>query len=340
VSGADKANSQNLAGGNYTGGELLKKASKVLITGVAGFMGGHLAEKLLAKGFEVVGLDNFSSGPTENLSTVKNSKKFSLIKGDILNPSDISKAKDIDAIFHLAAQSSVPRSTDDPSGDFEINVRGTINVLEHARKEDVKAFIFASSSTVYGEAKVLPTPEDHPMLPISNYGASKAAGEVYCSSYFFLYGIGTVSLRYYNIFGPRCRRGVMFDLMQKLSRDKGRLEVLGTGKQEKDYLYIDDALNATLLVAEKGRLGGEAYNVGSGEAYTVKELTMTLLEMLGLSGRTKIVYKGGLSWPGDVQRTRADISKLGKLGFAPKVELERGMRTFVEWYQSEYGRIV
>jgi len=132
----------------------------------------------------------------------------------------------------------------------------------------------------------------------------------------------------------------MFDLMQKLSRDKGRLEVLGTGKQEKDYLYIDDALNATLLVAEKGGLKGEAYNVGSGEAYTVEELTTMLLEMLRLSGRTKIVYKGGLSWPGDVQRTRADISKLGKLGFAPKVELERGMRAFVDWYQSEYGRIV
>jgi len=303
-------------------------------------MGSHLAERLIERGVEVMGLDNFSSGRSENIFSLRNSKGFTLIKGDILNERDLSNAKDIDAIFHLAAQSSVPMSTEDPCRDFEINVRGTINVLEHARKEDVKAFIFASSSTVYGEAKVLPTPEDHPMQPISNYGASKAAGEVYCSSYSSLYGIGTVSLRYYNIFGPRCTRGVMFDLMQKLSRDKGRLEVLGTGKQEKDYLYIDDALNATLLVAEKGRLGGEAYNVGSGEAYTVEELTTMLLEMLRLGGRTKIVYKGGLSWPGDVQRTRADISKLGKLGFAPKVELERGMRAFVDWYQSEYGRIV
>jgi UDP-glucose 4-epimerase len=319
---------------------LTKKASRVLITGVAGFMGSHLAERLIERGVEVMGLDNFSSGRSENIFSLRNSKGFTLIKGDILNERDLSNAKDIDAIFHLAAQSSVPMSTEDPCRDFEINVRGTINVLEHARKEDVKAFIFASSSTVYGEAKVLPTPEDHPMQPISNYGASKAAGEVYCSSYSSLYGIGTVSLRYYNIFGPRCTRGVMFDLMQKLSRDKGRLEVLGTGKQEKDYLYIDDALNATLLVAEKGRLGGEAYNVGSGEAYTVEELTTMLLEMLRLGGRTKIVYKGGLSWPGDVQRTRADISKLGKLGFAPKVELERGMRAFVDWYQSEYGRIV
>ena len=317
-----------------------KGASRVLITGVAGFMGSHLAEKLIERGLEVIGLDNFSSGCAENIFSLRNSKRFTLIKGDILNPKDLSKAKDIDTIFHLAAQSSVPKSTEDPCKDFEINVRGTVNVLEHARKEDVKAFIFASSSTVYGEAKVLPTPEDHPMRPISNYGASKAAGEVYCSSYFSLYGIGTVSLRYYNIFGPRCRRGVMFDLMQKLSQDRERLEVLGTGRQEKDYLYIEDAVNATLRVVEKGRLRGEAYNVGSGVACTVRELTMALLRILGLGGRTKVICRGGLSWPGDVQRTCADISKLEKLGFVPKVELEQGMRAFVDWYQSEYGRVV
>ncbi|MEM3486351.1 MAG: GDP-mannose 4,6-dehydratase, partial [Candidatus Methanomethyliaceae archaeon] len=128
----DKANNQNLKSLIMLGEKVLKKASKVLITGVAGFMGSHLAEKLIARGFEVVGLDNFSSGYIENLSTVKKSKKFSLIKGDILKPSDLLKAKDVDAIFHLAAQSSVPKSTDDPIKDFEINVRGTVNVLELA----------------------------------------------------------------------------------------------------------------------------------------------------------------------------------------------------------------
>jgi UDP-glucose 4-epimerase len=203
----------------------------------------------------------------------------------------------------------------------------------------VRTVLFASSSTVYGEAE-LPTSEDYPLRPISNYGASKAAAEAYCSSYSSLYGLRTASLRYFNIYGPRSRKGVMFDLLEKLRRDRDRLEVLGTGKQEKDYLYIDDAVDATLLVAEKGRLGGEAYNVGSGVSYTVKELAMSLLEILGLGGRIKVICKGGLSWPGDVQRTRADISKLGKLGFSPKVELDRGMRTFVDWYQSEYGRIL
>ncbi|MGC8817573.1 MAG: GDP-mannose 4,6-dehydratase [Candidatus Hadarchaeum sp.] len=310
---------------------------RVLVTGVAGFIGSHLAERLVASGFEVVGLDNFSSGLMENLSSVKNSKNFSLFKGDILNDGDLSKAKDVDAIFHLAAQSSVPKSTEDPCRDFEINVRGTINMLEHARREDVKAFIFASSSTVYGEAKILPTPEDHPLQPISNYGASKAAGEAYCSSYCSLYGIGAVSLRYYNIFGPRCRRGVMFDLMQKLRKDKERLEVLGTGGQEKDYLYIDDAVDATLLVTESGSLKGEAFNVGSGGSCTVRNLVSLLLGELGLDRKVKIAYTGGVSWPGDVQRTQADITKLRGLGFVPKVNLETGIKFFVDWYKKGYG---
>ncbi|MEM4188820.1 MAG: GDP-mannose 4,6-dehydratase [Candidatus Hadarchaeum sp.] len=318
---------------------MIKKASRILVTGVAGFIGSHLAERLVSMGNEVFGLDNFSSGRMENLALMKKTKNFQLIKGDILKPRDLTKARDIDLIFHLAAQSSVPKSTDDPIKDFEINVRGTLNVLEYARRVDAGALIFASSSTVYGEAKVLPTPEDHPLLPISNYGAAKAAGEIYCATYCSLYDIMTASLRYYNIYGPRCRRGVMFDLLEKLRRDGGSLEVLGTGRQRKDYLYIQDAVEATLLVAEKGRLSGEAYNVGSGEAHTVEELVRILLKISGLGRKTKILYKGGLSWPGDVQKIQADIAKLRKLGFTPKVEIERGIGAFVNWYQSEYGRI-
>jgi len=318
----------------------LKLGSHVLVTGAAGFIGSHLVERLRSMGLEVVGIDNFVNGYEENLSALKEDRGFRLMRGDILNLKHLSRAcEGVDSVIHMAAQPSVARSAEDPVEDFEVNAAGTLNVLECARKGDVRAVLFASSSTVYGEAK-LPTSEDHPLRPISNYGASKAAAEVYCSSYSSLYGLRTASLRYFNIYGPRSRKGVMFDLLEKLRRDRERLEVLGTGKQEKDYLYIDDAVDATLLVAEKGRLRGEAYNVGSGVAYTVRELAMSLLRILGLGGRTKVICKGGLSWPGDVQRTRADISKLGKLGFAPKVELERGMRTFVDWYQSEYGRIV
>jgi UDP-glucose 4-epimerase len=318
----------------------LKLGSNVLVTGVAGFIGSHLAERLRSVGLEVAGIDNFINGYEENLDAIKGDHGFKLIRGDILNPKDLSKAcKGVDSVIHMAAQPSVAKSAENPMEDFEVNAAGTLNLLECARKGDVRTVLLASSSTVYGESK-LPTPEEHPLRPISNYGASKAAAEAYCSSYHSLYRLKTASLRFFNIYGPRSRKGVMFDLLKKLQHNRKKLEVLGTGDQEKDYLYIDDAVDATLLVAEKGKLAGEAYNVGSGKAYTLKELTQLLLEILGLSDKIKILYKGGLSWPGDVQRTMADISKLRALGFISKFGLEQGMRAFVDWYQSEYERVV
>lgn len=312
---------------------------KILVTGIAGFIGSHLAERLVGQDLEVVGIDNLSSGIAENLSPIQTSGRFSFIKGDILDRETVLGAlHDVDTVFHMAAQSSVPRSTEDPLGDFEVNVRGTLNVLECAMKAEVEKVIFGSSSTVYGEASALPTPEDHPLSPISNYGASKMAAEAYCTSYSSLYGLRTAILRYYNIFGPRSRKGVMFDLMRKLQEHSGELKVLGTGDQTKDYLYVDDVVDATLLVATKGKLSGEAYNAGSGRGHSVREVVGILLGVLGLSGKTKVTYTGS-SWKGDVQRTEADPSRLRKIGFMPKVGIEEGMRMFVRWYESEYGRI-
>jgi UDP-glucose 4-epimerase len=318
----------------------LKLGSKVLVTGAAGFIGSHISERLMSMGLEVVGIDNFSNGYEKNLIAIKGRPDFRLIRGDILDTKDLSKACDgVDSVIHMAAQPSVARSTENPMENFEVNALGTLNVLECARNVDVKAVLLASSSTVYGNAE-LPTSEDHPLRPISNYGASKAAAEAYCCSYSSLYGIRTASLRYFNIYGPRSRKGVMFDLLKKLQKDRSGLEVLGTGNQKKDYLYIEDAVDATLLAASKGKLGGEAYNIGSGEFYTVKELVEIMLRILGLSGKTKLLYKGGLSWSGDVQKTLADISRLKKLGFVTKVGLEQGMGALVNWYQSEFGKVV
>ena len=207
----------------------LKLGSNVLVTGVAGFIGSHLAERLRSMGLKVVGIDNFSNGYEENLAAIKGSPGFKLIRGDILDTKDLSRACDgVDSVIHMAAQPSVAKSVENPMEDFEVNAVGTLNVLECARKFDVKAVLLASSSTVYGDAE-LPTPEDHPLRPISNYGASKAAAEAYCCSYGSIYGIRTASLRYYNIYGPRSRKGVMFDLLKKLQNDKSKLEVLGTG---------------------------------------------------------------------------------------------------------------
>jgi len=312
---------------------------KVLVTGVAGFIGGHLAGRLRSIGLEIVGMDNFSNGLVENLADVKGYRKFKLIRGDVLNPRDLSGAcNGADSIFHLAANPSVPKSAELPIWDFEQNAVATLRVLEEARKND-SSVVFASSSTVYGEA-ALPTPEDHPLNPISNYGSSKVTGETYCGSYSSLYGMKAVSLRYYNIYGPRTRKGVMFDFFKKLQADASRLEVLGTGNQEKDYVHIDDALDGALLAVAKGAMEGERYNVGLGKSYTVKQLVAKILNELGLAGRTKVSYKGGLSWPGDVQRTRPDISKIKKLGFSPKIGINEGLRMAMEWYEEECGKVV
>lgn len=325
----------------FDGAVLAKNlGSRVVVTGAAGFIGSHVVERLRSMGLEVVGIDNFVNGYMENLAALKEDRGFRLVRSDILDLEGLSAAcKDVDSIVHMAAQPSVAASFHNPVDDFKVNVEGTLNVLECARKEDVGMVLFASSSTVYGEAR-LPTPEEHPLLPISNYGASKAAAEAYCVSYSSLYGLRTANLRYFNIYGPRSRKGVMFDLLEKLRRNRKKLEVLGTGRQRKDYLYIDDAVDATLLVTKKGKLKGEAYNVGSGKSYTLKDLVSLLLGALGLGREVKVTYTGGISWPGDVQETQADITKLKRLGFASRVELDRGMRIFVEWYQSEHGRIV
>lgn len=317
-----------------------KLGEKVLITGVAGFIGSNFAERLRSLDFEVVGIDDFSNGIKENISNLAGEKGFKLVRGNILKEKELIKAcSGVNSIIHLAAQPSVARSAKEPWFDFNENAIGTFRVLEAARKKEIETVIFASSSTVYGEAPI-PTPENHPLRPISNYGASKAAAEMYCGSYGHSYGIKTASLRYYNIYGPKTRKGVMFDFFKKLQNDSSRLEVLGTGDQKKDYLYIDDTLDATLMVASRGELKGEAYNVGSGKSHSVKELVSLILGILDLKGKTKVVYKGGLSWRGDVQKTLPDIRKLKGLGFSFKFDLWHGLERFLEWYEREYGAVV
>jgi UDP-glucose 4-epimerase len=161
---------------------------------------------------------------------------------------------------------------------------------------------------------------------------------VYCQSYCSLYGIRTASLRYYNVYGPRSRKGVMFDLLEKLRGNWRELEVIGDGNQRKDYLYISDAVEATMLVLGRGKLEGEAYNIGSGKSVTVREIVEMILEAVGLRGLTNVVYTGK-SWAGDVPVTLADISRLRKMGFEPEVSVRQGLGMFIEWYEENYGNV-
>ena len=288
---------------------------RVLVTGGAGFIGSHLVEKL-SKKHDVIVYDNFSSGKKEFLKGVK----CEVIKGDILNLNKIVKvSKNVDIIYHLAADPDVRKSYFKPVENFEIDARGTLNVLEAARRNDVKKFVFSSSSVVYGIAK-MPTPEDAPIKPISNYGAAKASSENYMMSYSNLYGIKCLALRYANIIGPRLTHGIIYDFYNKLKKNPKKLEILGDGTQKKSYLHVKDCVNATVLAAGYLKKSFDVYNIGSEEQITVKEIAKIVSKELGLN--PKFIYKGGkIGWPGDVPKMLLSTKKIKKIGWKPKYSI-------------------
>ncbi|MGQ9624633.1 MAG: NAD-dependent epimerase/dehydratase family protein, partial [Candidatus Bathycorpusculaceae bacterium] len=238
---------------------------RALITGGAGFIGSHLADAL-AKKNDVIVFDNFSSGKREFLSDVN----CEIIRGDIRDLESIKKAcKEVEIAYHFAADPDVRRSVSEPLENFSIDAFGTLNVLEACRLNDVKHVVFASSSVVYGNAKI-PTPEEAPVSPISNYGAAKVASEFYLSTYSHLYGLKATVLRYANVIGPRLTHGVIYDFYHKLKKNPKKLEILGDGSQEKSYLHVSDAVDATLLATRKTEKYS-VFNVGSEETITAKE---------------------------------------------------------------------
>lgn len=297
------------------GGEVLE----FFVTGCSGFIGTHLVARLLERGHVVIGYD---------LKPPRYSHPhFEFIEGDILDLESLQASiVRPDGIFHLAAQTKVPESTRDPAYDFEVNARGTFNVLSCA--QNVR-FVYASTSTVYGPAPT-PTIEAHALHPVSFYGASKAAGELYCFAFNEISRLPTISLRLYNVYGPGNAKGVMFDLITKLQQNPHELEILGTGLQMKDYVYIDDAVDAFLLAYYKG-VPGNAYNVGSGSATTVDDIAARICRMMSL--HPVVRYTGGKAWEGDIESTLADISAFTALGWKPRVDLETGLQNLYKWMQ-------
>jgi UDP-glucose 4-epimerase len=287
---------------------------KILITGGAGFIGSHLAEKLAA-GNEITIIDNFSAGRKEFLQGVR----CNIIKADMLDQTTINKAvSGMEEVWHYAADPRVKESYSDPIGNFRQDCLATVNVLEACRKAGVKKFVFASSSVAYGMAKVIPTPEDAPIRPISNYAAAKVASENYVMSYSNLYGIKGVILRYANIIGPRSTHGVTLDFYNKLKMNGKRMEILGDGTQTKSYLHVSDAVDASLLAARRAAGPWDVFNVGSEDQVTTKQIADIVASEMGLKG-VKYDYTGGsIGWPGDVPLMLLSISKLKALGWKPK----------------------
>ncbi len=303
---------------------LLNTTAHWLITGGAGFIGSHLAKELVRQGQRVTVLDNLSGGKLENLASVQDNIQF--IQADIRDAAALLKAcQGVDYILHHAALISVAESMAKPQETAEINVDGTVNVLEAARTNHVKRVVFASSAAVYGTRPELPYREDTPIDCQSPYAWSKQAGAELCQLYTKAYGVEAVALRYFNVFGPgqnpnSAYAAVIAKFMQ-LAADNKPLGIDWDGLQSRDFVNVKDVVQANLLAATKG-VPGEIYNVASGRTYTLLELADTIEKV---SGR-KLARVSRPKRPGDVHESSADISKIKTLGFAPSVTLEVGLQ--------------
>ena len=311
--------------------------AKVLVTGGAGFIGSNLTEALLKQGHLVRVLDNFSTGKRENLIFDEAYSSLEIIEGDIRDLTICQRAmKDIEYVFHQAALPSVQRSVEDPLTSNSVNVEGTLNILLAARNAGVKRLIYASSSSVYGDTPTLPKNEEMPPNPLSPYALQKYIGEQYCRLFFQLYGLEAVSLRYFNIFGPKQDPTSIYSAVIPRFIDallEGRPPIIfGNGEQSRDFTYIDNVVQANLLAMSAAHLNGEAINIACGKRTSLNQLLNFLKEIVG--SKVSPIYEEPRK--GDVRHSLANIQK-GKeiLNYEPEVGIERGLRKTVEYFQKK-----
>jgi len=297
---------------------------KILVTGGAGFIGYHLCTKLSGLTDQLSIYDNLSSGKIENAKDVPAAK---FVQGDILDQKTLMALPKQDLIYHLAAQVVVPYSMENPLIDFETNAKGTVCVLEKARKDDAK-LVFASSAAVYGNPTMLPTAESYGFHPFSCYGLSKVVGEEYCHMYREQYGLDIVITRFANVYGLRCH-GVIHDFLDKLAKNPDKLEIIGTGLQSRDLVHVSDVVELLVAVGALDKANGETYNVGYGKTTKIIDLAKMMLTILGLQNRT-VVTTTGVSWQGDIDTIWFNIDKARtELGWNPKVSLEESIKEVI-----------
>ena len=309
---------------------------KIVVTGVAGFIGSHLAERLLGAGHEVVGVDCFTDyyprkTKESNLANLLDSGSFVFHENDILNMDLAALLKDIDIVYHEAAQAGVRASW---GSSFKIytenNVRATQYLLEAAKEVSLKKFIYASSSSVYGDAETYPTDEEMKPMPISPYGVTKLAGEHLCNLYFKNCGVPIVSLRYFTVYGPRQRPDMAFNIFIKAILKDEEIVVFDDGKQTRDFTYIDDIIDANVSAMD-AQVIGKVLNIGGGSRITVNDAIRIIEKVTGKRAKTRYIEKQ----KGDVRHTGADISRAGKLlGYKPAYDLERGIANEVVWIEN------
>jgi UDP-glucose 4-epimerase len=310
-----------------------------LVTGGAGFIGSHLVDALVDEGKKVRVIDNFSSGREEFLAHHEGGGAVEVCRGDLLDRESVIAAMEgIETVHHLAANPDIRLGTEVTDTDLKQGTVATYNVLEAMRTSGVGRISFASSSAVYGEAGVMPTPEDYgPVMPISLYGASKLASEALITAWAGTFGAQGFIHRFANIVGPRGTHGVIFDFIHKLKRDPSRLEVLGDGNQEKSYMSAHDCVQSMIHVISLGDEGTVLNNLGTGDTCSVSRIAEIVIEESGLEG-VSIDYTGGKrGWAGDVPKTYLDVTKLLGSGFEPTAMSEQAVRDTARVLISEIG---
>jgi len=316
--------------------------SKYLITGGAGFIGSSIAEHLIKEGHYVRVLDNFFSGKEENVDFAKGlgKDKFELIRGDITNAADCDKAcQGMDYVLHQAALRSVPKSLQDPFSYNRVNIDGVLTVLQACSKHKVKRFVFASSSSIYGDTTQFPEREDHLPLLISPYALSKLTGEYYCRIYSEFFGVETVCLRYFNVFGPKQalddEYAVVVPKFIHCILNNEQPPIFGTGLQSRDFTYIQNVISANILSATTPGIKHEVFNVANGKENSVLELVAALNRIIGKNIQPKLLPVR----PGDVFRTSADISKITKkINYKPLVNFEDGLKLTVAYFKQKWNK--
>ena len=313
--------------------------SKYLLTGGAGFIGSNLARYVLSQGAEVVVLDNFSTGKHENLEEIKT--KIRLVEDDIRNTPAVEAALEgCDGVFHLAALGSVPRSVADPATSHDVNINGTFNVLEAIRRKGIRRIVFSASSAAYGNQKVSPKIESMPVQPISPYAANKVTGEAYMQAWAGSYGIETVSLRYFNVFGPRqdpfgAYAAVIPAFVSALLKGI-RPTIYGDGEQSRDFCFVENACRANWLAMHISgeRCDGRPINVACNRQTTLNQIYSKLQQLLGID--IEPIYTAERA--GDVKHSLADISRAKEvLGYEPAVYFEEGLERAIGWYRENLG---
>jgi UDP-glucuronate 4-epimerase len=312
---------------------------KILVTGAAGFIGSHLSERLLSTGNEVIGLDNFDNfyEPVikwENISKCIEDHKFRLVQGDIRDKDCINgilEKMKFDAIIHLAAKAGVRPSIADPVGYNDVNVVGTVRLLEAARLSGVKKYVFASSSSVYGNNQKVPFSEsDNVDFPISPYASTKKAGELTCFTFNHLYDMNITCLRFFTVYGPRQRPDLAIHKFTKLIDSDREIPVFGDGSMMRDFTYIDDIVDGISAAMDRCK-GYNIYNLGNSHPISVSELISKIESALGKKAKKQILPKQ----PGDVEITFADVTKASReLGYNPKFPIDEGITLFIQWYKN------